>query len=79
MVWKNVSVADFLFWRIKMKQLTRLSMLKEAQRLAYKQIAMGSCLTDGRYAEMLKLPEEEAIETLAREFLQEAVDYNFGE
>jgi len=61
-----------------MKRLTRLSMFRKARQLAYQQIDNNSCLPDDHYAEMLKLPEEEAIETLAREFLIEAVDYDFG-
>ena len=49
-----------------------------ARELAYDQIRDCSALSDAEYSELKKLPEEEALEQLAMEFLKEAVEYNFG-
>lgn len=58
--------------------MTRIEMLNKARQLAYEQIDSNSALPINRHTELSELPEDEAIELLAREFLQEAIDYNFG-
>ena len=58
--------------------MDRLTMLEKAERLAYEQIDICSALSDARYAVLQKLPEGDAVEQLAHEFLQEAFTYAFG-
>ena len=53
-------------------------MSEKARDLAYEQIDNCSALSDTEYDELKNLPEEEVLEKLAMQFLQEAVNYNFG-
>jgi len=58
--------------------MTRIDLLNAARNLAYEQIDMCSALSETEFAELKKLPEDKATEKLASEFLEEALDYDFG-
>ncbi len=58
--------------------MDRLKLLEKAEQLANSEISGVAALDDARYEELSELPDSEAIEILAHEFLQEAADYNFG-
>lgn len=58
--------------------MERLEMLEKARQLAHEEIDGVVSLSDTQHAELQKLPEENAIQQLAQEFLKDTVDWNFG-
>jgi len=59
-------------------EMDRLEMIRRARRLAYEEVDGVVACNDAQYDELKNLPEEEAVQILAHEFLQEAADNNFG-
>ena len=52
--------------------MNRIDLIEKATQLAYEEVDGMAACNDTQYKELKKLPEEEAVKTLAYEFLQEA-------
>jgi hypothetical protein len=59
--------------------MERIEMIEAAVRLAHEEIDGCSACNDAEYAELKELPENVAIKRLAKNFLDEAAQYNFGD
>lgn len=59
--------------------MDRMIMVRKAIELACEQVDSCSALSEKRYKELAVGSHEKAIKILAMKFLEEAVNYNFGE
>lgn len=53
--------------------MDRMELIKKARQFAQEQVDGVAALNDTDFEELQKLPEEKAIETLAKTFLEDAV------